>query len=147
MMILCWIWGSHSSEWLWRTVFWVIMPCSLDKACCFGETYCFQLYDWRVRQTRSQQKHRLNQVRFSRAPAVCLLGSCFNPEDGGNMFLQNIRLPLNYLVLQPRRPYSSITILLDCLTQACHPPTAFKSFFFCLCVCLTSTLMKAAQGS
>jgi hypothetical protein len=30
----------------------------------------------------------------------------FKPEDRGSMFLQNARLSLNYMVLQPRRPYS-----------------------------------------
>jgi hypothetical protein len=30
----------------------------------------------------------------------------FDPEDGGNMFLQNIMFSLNYTVLQPRRLYA-----------------------------------------
>jgi hypothetical protein len=29
----------------------------------------------------------------------------FVPEDGSNMFLQNIRLSLNCMSLKPRRPY------------------------------------------
>jgi hypothetical protein len=28
----------------------------------------------------------------------------FDPEDGSDMFLQNIRLSLNYMALQPRKP-------------------------------------------
>jgi hypothetical protein len=31
-----------------------------------------------------------------------LLGLLFNPEDGGNMFLQHINLSMNYMVLEPR---------------------------------------------
>jgi hypothetical protein len=41
------------------------------------------------------------QVR-SHALVVCFLDSHFDPEDGGNMFLQNIRLSLNYVALQPK---------------------------------------------
>jgi hypothetical protein len=39
-----------------------------------------------------------------------LLGLFFETEDGGNMSLQNIRLSLNYMELQPRRPYSSSSL-------------------------------------
>jgi hypothetical protein len=30
-----------------------------------------------------------------------MLGMLFNPGDGGNMFLQNVALSLNYTMLQP----------------------------------------------
>jgi hypothetical protein len=36
-----------------------------------------------------------------------LLGILFDPEDGGDMSLQNISLCLNYMVLQHRSLYSS----------------------------------------
>jgi hypothetical protein len=35
-----------------------------------------------------------------------LLGLLFELVDGSHVFLRNIWLPLNYTVLQPRRPYS-----------------------------------------
>jgi hypothetical protein len=41
------------------------------------------------------------------ASAGFLLDLPFNPEDGGDMFLQNIRLSPDYLALQPRRLCSS----------------------------------------
>jgi hypothetical protein len=31
----------------------------------------------------------------------------FNPEDGGDIFHQNVRLSLNYVALQLRKPYFS----------------------------------------
>jgi hypothetical protein len=38
--------------------------------------------------------------------AYFLHGLLFDPEDGSNMFLQNIVFSLNYKVLQPRRLYA-----------------------------------------
>jgi hypothetical protein len=46
---------------------------------------------------------------------ISLLSTCvdffpvllIDPEDGSDMFLQNIGLPLNYLALPPRSPYRS----------------------------------------
>jgi hypothetical protein len=35
------------------------------------------------------------------------LGSLFNPEDGSDIFLQNVVPSPNYMALQLRRPYSS----------------------------------------
>jgi hypothetical protein len=34
-------------------------------------------------------------------------GLLFNSEDGNVMFLQDVRLSVNYMVLQPRRPFFS----------------------------------------
>jgi hypothetical protein len=41
------------------------------------------------------------------------LGLHISPEDGGNIFLQNISLSLNYMALQPKRSYSSKSSLWD----------------------------------
>jgi hypothetical protein len=37
-----------------------------------------------------------------------LLVQPFDPEDGGDMFLENVRLSPKYRALQPRKPYSSL---------------------------------------
>jgi hypothetical protein len=39
-----------------NTVFWVIMPCNLERARCCGRVYCFRLQGWRVGQARKDQK-------------------------------------------------------------------------------------------
>jgi hypothetical protein len=48
------------------------------------------------------------------ASAGFLLGLLFNPENRGNMSLQNVGLSLNYTASKPRRLYTSdfINILL-----------------------------------
>jgi hypothetical protein len=42
------------------------------------------------------------------ASAGFLLGLVFNPEDGNDIFLKNVRLSLKYMLLQPRRLLSQI---------------------------------------
>jgi hypothetical protein len=42
-------------------------------------------------------------ISFLYASADFLLGLFFEPEDGGNMFLQNMKLSLNNTALQPGR--------------------------------------------
>jgi hypothetical protein len=44
-------------------------------------------------RSREQAKHLL---------LISLLGSSYNSEDGGNIFLQSVRLSPNYTVFQPR---------------------------------------------
>jgi hypothetical protein len=61
------------------SVFWIITPCSSETA---------------------QEDLRTTSSTF-------LLRLLFNLEDRGNMFPQNVRLSLNYMVLQPKRPQSS----------------------------------------
>jgi hypothetical protein len=38
-------------------------------------------------------------------------GILFTPEDGGDISLQNCRLPKIYIVLQPRRQYASAAVV------------------------------------
>jgi hypothetical protein len=53
----------------------------------------------------SKSSQARNQQNWA-AAACFLLALLFNPEDGGNMFPRNVKLSPNYMVLQPRRPYS-----------------------------------------
>jgi hypothetical protein len=41
--------------------------------------------------------------------AVFLLGLLFGPEDGGDIFFQNVKLSPHYTASQPRISYSSVT--------------------------------------
>jgi hypothetical protein len=64
-----------------RMVFWVEMPCSLERALHFGV------------------------ISISPAAStVFLLVLLFGPEDGGDILLQNIRLQPNYMALKPGKP-------------------------------------------
>jgi hypothetical protein len=45
---------------------------------------------------------------FSPASVGFLLVQPFRPEDGGDMFLENVDLSPKYRALQPRKPYSSL---------------------------------------
>jgi hypothetical protein len=47
------------------------------------------------------------ELSFPLASAGFQYGLLFNPEDGGDMCLRNIRLPSNYTALQLRKLYSS----------------------------------------
>jgi hypothetical protein len=51
----------------------------------------------------------LTQQKISLPPASVglLLGLLICPEDGDDIFLQNAGLFLNYMALEPSRPYSS----------------------------------------
>jgi hypothetical protein len=46
------------------------------------------------------------QVSLTFASADFLLVLIFDSEDGGDMYLRNVRIPLSYVELQARRPYS-----------------------------------------
>jgi hypothetical protein len=39
-----------------------------------------------------------------------LLGSVFDPEDEGDMFLRNVAFSTDYTALQPRRPLASLQV-------------------------------------
>jgi hypothetical protein len=43
-------------------------------------------------------------LTLSPVSACILLGSLFDPEEGGDMFLRNIGLSHNYTAFEPRRP-------------------------------------------
>jgi hypothetical protein len=62
----------------------------------------------RINQARDWQMWVTSRSLLSLLPATAglLVGLFFETEDGGNMFLQNIRLSLNW-ELQSTRPYSS----------------------------------------
>jgi hypothetical protein len=54
-----------------------------------------------VRQARDQKRQEAN--------LGLLLGLLFGPEDGGDIFLQNIGLIPNYTALQPTRPFLTVS--------------------------------------
>jgi hypothetical protein len=58
-------------------VVWSAMPRSLAKACHSGQTYHLHL-----------------QPKQAHLAACFLLGLIFNPEDGGSIFIQNVKLSL-----------------------------------------------------
>jgi hypothetical protein len=67
-----------------NTIFWVLAPCSSEKARLFGRRHRLHLQGRRAGQARNQQK-------------------------AGDKFLRNVKLSLNYRVLQVRRAQSSVT--------------------------------------
>jgi hypothetical protein len=74
-----WISGYHSGK---SSIFWDISPCGpVDVHLCFGGTYCLLLLG----------------ISGSLLLAGYLLGLFFDPEDGGSMFLQDVRefIPAN----------------------------------------------------
>jgi hypothetical protein len=81
------------------TIFWDIMPCSLLKVNWhFGGTYCLHLRGRRISQARNQR-----ESRWQAEPLVAT-SLFFNPEDVGNMFLQNVGWrSTDYMALYPRR--------------------------------------------
>jgi hypothetical protein len=60
-----------------NSIFWDTMPCGLMKVNCFGE----------AKQEASTKAGGKLSHHLSRFPFV----SFFHPEDGGDMFLQNVR--------------------------------------------------------
>jgi hypothetical protein len=81
------------------TVFWVVMPHSSETAQHFGENITS------IFRVKEQAKHETSRSR--RQAAGFLLGLLLKPEDGGDMFLQNVRLSPSCMELQPTRLYSS----------------------------------------
>jgi hypothetical protein len=87
-------------------IFWNITWFSLlEVSWHFRETCHLHLQGWIVSQGRNQ--HTADSEQGS---ACCLLHACFfpgiffNPEDGGNMLLWNVRwLSINYMVSYSRR--------------------------------------------
>jgi hypothetical protein len=77
------------------------MANSWETARCFGEKCCVHQQGWKESHARNQQKQVASW-------AGILLYLLFNPEDGGDMFLQNIGLSLDFNALQRRRLYFPI---------------------------------------
>jgi hypothetical protein len=80
-----------------NAVFWVVEACSSERDGHFGATFRLHLHDQRLSQIRNSAQAPVKQS--------------FDPEDGGAMFLRNSELSLNYTVLQTRKSYSSIEII------------------------------------
>jgi hypothetical protein len=100
------------------SIFWDIMPCSpLKIKQRFGGTCCLHLQGRRISQARIQYESRCHSERH----ACFLLGLFFDPENGGDTFLQNAGcLSVDYTALHPRRRNSSLMIFAK-LVQG--PPT------------------------
>jgi hypothetical protein len=66
-------------------IIWDMTPCNLLKVNRrFGGTYRLHIQGQNIRRVRIQSESRWQ------APARFLLGLFFDPEDGGDMFLQNV---------------------------------------------------------
>jgi hypothetical protein len=58
-------------------------------------------------KSKSSKKQATGKLSLPPACAGSFLGLLLNPEDEGDMFIQNVRLSPNYAVLQRKRLYSS----------------------------------------
>jgi hypothetical protein len=87
------------------SIFWHIKPCSPSKVnWCFGGTCCHYLQGQRISQARNQRESRWQAEQPPTFDASFLFGLFFDPEDGTDMFLQNVsRLSTDYMILYPRR--------------------------------------------
>jgi hypothetical protein len=61
---------------------------------------------FRVEEESKQETSRSGRQAGLSSPPTFLLGLLFDPKDGGDMFLQNLRPSLNQMALQPRGLYS-----------------------------------------
>jgi hypothetical protein len=78
-----------------------------SRALLFGGIYCLHPQDQREHQARDQEEAELCLLL-----AGFLLGLLFNPENGGNMFLQDTSgLLLDHMAVHPRRQYSSYSLM------------------------------------
>jgi hypothetical protein len=84
----------------------VISPCSSEKVRCLVGIYRPHLQGLKVNQPRNHQKQA---ARWDQ-----------HLEDGSDIFLQNFSLSLNYMTLQPRRPYCSQSLLWEPLIWHNH---------------------------
>jgi hypothetical protein len=82
------------------TISCVQTPCSIEKALHFRGIYHLLLQG----HARNQQELVVNQAGF-------LFGLVFHPEDGSDLFLQNVGPCVNYVVLNPGKLYSSFLVI------------------------------------
>jgi hypothetical protein len=99
------------------TVFWGLTPCSSERIPRFGATCHLFLRGRRVSQARNQQNS-----------AYIVLDLLFDPENGSDMLLRNVRLFPNYTGLQPRRPYSRENLISD-ICYCCSPKSELYHVF------------------
>jgi hypothetical protein len=101
----CRIWGSHS---------------------CGYEEFNLVEYD-ALQSSESQRDVSEEESRASCLLNDLLLGSLFNPQDGGDMFLRNVsRLSTNYTTLYPRR-HNSWTLKLSLYLDTSQPIKLMQS--------------------
>jgi hypothetical protein len=79
----------------------------LSRLCCVAY----------FRDSPTFQRNTASPLRLLSASATFLLSLLFSSENGSSMFLQNVGLSLNYLVLQCRKPYSSQSLTWEPHTQ------------------------------
>jgi hypothetical protein len=99
--MLCWY--KNQRDYDDEFIFWDITSCNLLKIDRrFGGTCRFHLQGRRISQARNWRQGRW--LVCSPPKACFLLGLFFDPEDSGNMFLQNISwLSIDYTALHSRR--------------------------------------------
>jgi hypothetical protein len=82
------------------TVSCVQTPCSIERARRFRGIYHLLLQG----HARNQQKQAAYQAGF-------LFGLLFHPEEGGDLFLDNVGPCVNYVTLHPGKLYSSFLVI------------------------------------
>jgi amino acid permease len=78
-------------------VFWDVSPCGSCRNRRFGRTYRLHLHGENNQRTKATLAI-VNMFQFF---------VCFYPEDGGNIFLQNVGSYNNHTATHPRRQHSS----------------------------------------
>jgi hypothetical protein len=85
------------------TVFWVVTPRNLEESSTFWRSIS-------LLSAESKNKSRCQKETGALLATRMLLGLLFDPEDGGDTFLRNVRLFPNYTTLQ----LENLSITLPC---------------------------------